>query len=33
MKGAPVNEHPAATYIKREDIGLVIAKGLSVLYK
>lgn len=26
-------EHPDATYIKREDIGVVIAKGLAVMYK
>ena len=26
-------EHPDAAYIKRDDIGLVIAKGLAVMYK
>ena len=26
-------EHPDAAYIKREDVGLVIAKGLAVMYK
>lgn len=26
-------EHPDATYIKRDDIGVVIAKGLAVMYK
>lgn len=25
-------DHPDATYIKREDIGQVIAKGMAVLY-
>jgi hypothetical protein len=28
-----VNEHPDAAYIKRDDLGLVIAKGLAVMYK
>jgi hypothetical protein len=27
------HEHPDATYIKKDDIGLVIAKGLAVMYK
>lgn len=27
------SEHPDATYIKRKDIGEVIAKGLAVMYK
>jgi hypothetical protein len=26
-------DHPDAAYIKRDDIGLVIAKGLAVMYK
>lgn len=26
-------EHPDAQYIKREDIGVVVAKGLAVMYK
>ena len=26
-------EHPDASYIKRDDLGLVIAKGLAVMYK
>ena len=26
-------DHPDATYIKRDDIGLVIAKGMAVMYK
>jgi hypothetical protein len=26
-------EHPDASYIKRDDIGVVIAKGLAVMYK
>ena len=26
-------EHPDASYIKRKDIGEVIAKGLAVMYK
>jgi hypothetical protein len=30
---AAVNEHPDAAYIKRDDLGLVIAKGLAVMYK
>lgn len=30
---AAVHEHPDATYIKRDDLGLVIAKGLAVMYK
>ena len=29
----PHNEHPDAAYIKRDDIGVVIAKGLAVMYK
>lgn len=28
-----VTEHPDAAYIKRDDLGLVVAKGLAVLYK
>lgn len=28
-----VKDHPDAAYIKRDDIGLVIAKGLAVMYK
>lgn len=32
---APSNpqEHPDAAYIKREDLGGVISKGMAVLYK
>ena len=30
---ATVGEHPDASYIKRDDLGLVIAKGLAVMYK
>lgn len=30
---AEPKEHPDAAYIKTEDLGLVIAKGLAVLYK
>lgn len=26
-------DHPDAQYIKRDDIGVVVAKGLAVLYK
>lgn len=26
-------EHPDAAYIKRDDLGLVVAKGLAVMYK
>jgi len=26
-------EHPDAAYIKRDDLGLVIAKGMAVMYK
>jgi hypothetical protein len=26
-------EHPDAKYIKSDDLGLVVAKGLAVLYK
>lgn len=26
-------DHPDAQYIKREDIGVVVAKGLAVMYK
>jgi galactose-1-phosphate uridylyltransferase len=26
-------DHPDAAYIKREDIGLVVSKGLAVLFK
>lgn len=26
-------DHPDAAYIKREDIGVVVAKGLAVMYK
>lgn len=32
-KHAEEKEHPDAEYIKRDDIGVVIAKGLAVLYK
>jgi hypothetical protein len=28
-----VSDHPDAAYIKRDDIGLVIAKGMAVMYK
>ena len=31
--GPSASEHPDAAYIKREDVGLVIAKGLAVMYK
>lgn len=31
--GAAVSEHPDAAYIKQDDLGLVIAKGLAVMYK
>ena len=27
------HEHPDAAYIKRDDIGVVIAKGLAVMYR
>ena len=27
------HDHPDATYIKREDISVVVAKGLAVIYK
>ncbi len=30
---AAVQEHPDASFIKRDDLGLVIAKGLAVMYK
>lgn len=30
---AQSTDHPDAAYIKRDDLGLVIAKGLAVLYK
>lgn len=30
---AEPKEHPDAAYIKTDDVGLVIAKGLAVLYK
>lgn len=33
VKDAEVKEHPDASYIKRDDIGLVIAKGMAVMYK
>ena len=33
VQDAANKEHPDATYIKRDDIGLVIAKGLAVMYK
>ena len=29
----PHGDHPDAAYIKRDDIGLVVSKGLAVLYK
>jgi galactose-1-phosphate uridylyltransferase len=28
-----VTEHPDAAYIKQDDLGLVVAKGLAVMYK
>lgn len=28
-----VQDHPDAAYIKRDDIGVVIAKGLAVMYR
>ncbi len=28
-----VHDHPDAAYIKQDDLGLVIAKGLAVMYK
>lgn len=31
--GAATFEHPDAAYIKRDDLGVVIAKGLAVMYK
>lgn len=33
MEGAEVKENPDISYIKRDDIGVVIAKGLARLYK
>jgi len=37
MKAEPsvegVKDHPDAAYIKRDDIGLVIAKGMAVMYQ
>ncbi len=30
---ATAAEHPDAAYIKTDELGLVIAKGLAVLYK
>jgi hypothetical protein len=32
-KVAKESDHPDAAYIKREDIGVVVAKGLAVMYK
>lgn len=32
-KKSDVKDHPDAAYIKREDIGVVVAKGLAVMYK
>lgn len=32
-KAAKESDHPDASYIKREDIGVVVAKGLAVMYK
>jgi galactose-1-phosphate uridylyltransferase len=31
--GQHAHDHPDATYIKRDDIGVVVAKGLAVLFK
>lgn len=31
--GTSSSEHHDAAYLKRDDIGLVIAKGLAVMYK
>lgn len=28
-----VSEHPDAAYLKQDDLGLVIAKGMAVMYK
>lgn len=28
-----ISEHPDAEYLKRDDLGLVVAKGLAVMYK
>ena len=28
-----VTDHPDAAYIKQDDLGLVIAKGLAVMYQ
>lgn len=33
MEEVEVKENPDIAYIKRDDIGLVIAKGLSQLYR
>jgi hypothetical protein len=30
---ATAAEHPDASYIKSDDLGLVIAKGMAVMYK
>ena len=30
---ALAQDHPDAAYLKREDIGVVVAKGLAVMYK
>lgn len=32
-KGKETKDHPDASYLKRDDIGLVVAKGLAVMYK
>jgi hypothetical protein len=31
--GGAAVEHPDAAYIKQDELGLVIAKGLAVMYK
>lgn len=33
VAGGAVADHPDAAYIKQDDLGLVIAKGLAVMYK
>jgi hypothetical protein len=33
MKDHIEKEHPEAEYLKSDDLGLVIAKGLAVMYK
>jgi len=32
-KAVKESDHPDAAYIKREDIGVVVARGLAVMYK